>query len=205
MDYGDINSREIRLFMQDKHEMAYSYLLTIGAKALILSEESNVTSNTLKDGMTTESKSNRQIRRDEVARLQQTKLRNGVGIIVTKRGRNNESTRKILLKIKAFPGSEDEFLVWKSHWTGIRNKFALKELVEAKLLGESRDVVDISSHTTVNANSKPPFLRLTGNTRFVDLQFNNMLETDTFMTFCKGAIAKNSGRSSAAAGGLSPV
>lgn len=186
---GDINSREIRLFMQDKHELAYSYLMTIGAKALVLSEEDTVTQLTLKNGLTTESKSSRQIRLDQVTRIQQTKLRNGVGIVVTKRGRNNESKRKILLRIKAFPGTDDEYLVWTSAWSGIRNKFALSELVGAEFLGigTQTDVIDTSSI----ANALPPFLRLTGKSRYIDLQFFFTIEADAFLAYCKEVIAQN--------------
>jgi hypothetical protein len=180
------------LFMQDKHELAYSYLLTIGAKALVLSEEESVPSNTLKNGLTNESKSSRQIRLDEITRLQQKRLRNGVGILVTKRGRNNESMRKLYLKVKAFAGADGEFLVWTSNWTGIRKKFALNDLVKAEFMGEpdKSEAID----TTAKSSALPPFMRLTGRLRYIDLQFANRVEADAFLVFCKEIIARNSRR-----------
>lgn len=187
---NDINSMEIRSYLHDKHEMAYSYLLTIGAKALVLSEDPDINTVTVMAGMTDESLSSRQIRLDEVSRSLQVLLRDGVGVEVTKRGRNSE-IRRMVMKIKAHPERGTECLVWKGQWTGLRHEFDLSDLSAVEFLWPQESstaggVVPGSESALQFQNT--PFVRLTGNSRSIDLQFDHRDQTEAFCEYCRSLL-----------------
>ena len=193
----DINASEARIFLQDKHEQAYFYLLTIGAKALVLGNTENVSFNTLKIGMNIEAKIGRKIELDELVSCQQSKLRDGIGLEILKRGRN-ENIRKTIMKIKVEIPVDNtsnslqkyEYLVWNSHWTGLRNKFSLFDLVSSEFIYTPiQSKYDIN--TSVIAQATPPFLRITNTHRNLDLLFETMNEAEAFRVFCLRNVHRN--------------
>ena len=201
----DINASEVRRFLHNKHELAYCYLLTVGAKALVLCGEENIPNDVLKSGVNNESLIKQRITLDEVSTSLQSRLRDGTGIEVYKRNRSNSSKRKIIMKIKEVkpsllePGGE--YLVWDSSWTNRRIKFALGTLLSAELvhLNVSSPVAPVPTSTTTSTSTATSFtdhdtvnqeyyIRLVNKERSVELLFPNMLESEAFLFYCTSII-----------------
>lgn len=193
----DVNAIEIRNYLRNRRSKAFSYLMTIGAKALVVSKE-QVRQSVLITGMDCESKEKRQIHLNEVCRMQQSKLRDGVGIEVWKRGRNGGKPRKIQMKIKVmnFQGEQNnvniEYLSWKGQFLGIKNKFSLETLVGVELLYKNKnDKMKYNEITTsVTSTSVPPYVHLINEDRAMDLLFYTLDEAEAFVFYCQQLIEK---------------
>ena len=200
----DINASEVRRYLQNKHELAYCYLLTVGAKALVLCGEENVSNEVLKCGVNNESLIRQRITLDEVSNSLQSRLRNGTGIEVFKRNRSHSSKRKITLKIKEIKPTlleqGGEYLVWDSSWTNRRIKFALSTLLSAELLhidhpSTKSTGISLSNSITNNEDDIPIstlnqeyYIRLTNKERSVEFLFPSMLESEAFLFYCTSLI-----------------
>lgn len=193
----DINAGEVRLFLQNKHELAYCYLLTVGAKALVLSSEENISTDVLRTGVHNESLIRQRITLDEVSNIQQSRLRDGIGIEVYKRSRNHTSKRKVWIKIKQIKStlleSGGEYLVWDSSWTNRRVKFSLATLISAEII--SGPILSPTTHHGSHHHSSmfteknvDHYVKLTNKERSVEFLFPTMIESESFLFYCSSLI-----------------
>lgn len=167
-----LNSSAFREHYQDPRAIAFAFLVTAGAKALVLCSEELIDKQVLVSGMEYEAKAKLNATLDEEIRKIQRDLLNGVGIDIRKRARNGRLRHlKLRLKVK----NDIEYFVWKSRWGHFQRRFplcSLKAVQQGDRNGPCRTVRLINDH------------------RFVDFVMNSEAEGKSFLAFCHRILEK---------------
>ena len=174
----------VRWHYSSARAQASSFLLTIGAKALVLTEDHDHLEDSKLSGILEEANMRKQLVSQERIRSIRRNIVEKVPLVVYKRARNN-TIRPIQITVICL-NKKNTFLEWKSKLNYVK-KFEVDEHthVNCKVSDETR--TNLAEGMTAPRNSSDPMLdekfsvRFTNRRRFLDLLFNLRVEGEAFI------------------------
>ncbi|RYH06538.1 hypothetical protein EON65_42730 [archaeon] len=179
----NFNSPMVRWHYSSARAQASSFLLTIGAKALVITEDRDTLEDVKLSGIVEEAHVRKQLVSQERIRSIRRNLIEKVPLVVYKRARNN-TIRPIQITIVCL-NKKQTYLEWRSKLNYLK-KFEVDEnthinckVDETAGRGQEEGLVN---HTTPSTLPEDKFsVRFTNRRRFLDLQFNLRVEGEAFI------------------------
>lgn len=156
---------------------ALSYLLTVGAKALVLASTKDQA--LVYRGLDEELAVRAAMILEEQARQLRRHLAGKEGVMVYKRARNGE-IRKISIKFRCVNGVD--CIQWRSKsFPYLKKSFAFDALMEVNYMSNDDKLVGVSRRGSARGLEDLPYVRIKSEGRDLDLVFATVAETDSFM------------------------
>lgn len=156
---------------------ALSYLLTVGAKALVLASTKDQA--LVYRGLDEELAVRAAMILEEQARQLRRHLAGKEGVLVYKRARNGE-IRKIAIKIRCLNGVD--CIQWRSKsFPYLKKSFAFDSVMEVNYMSNDDKLDGGSRGSGATGLQDLPYVRIKSAGRDLDLVFTTVTETDSFL------------------------
>jgi len=167
---------EIENHYGSPRSQALSYLLTVGAKALVLASTKDQA--LVYRGLDEELAVRAAMILEEQARQLRRHLAGKEGVLVYKRARNGE-IRKIAIKFRCLNGVD--CIQWRSKsFPYLKKSFVFDSLMEVNYMSND-DKLDGARGGGARGLQDLPYVRIKSDGRDLDLVFTTVAETDSFM------------------------
>lgn len=194
-DHDDqINSRVLESHYRRSKNQAIAFLFTIGAKALVLAEQTGFQRESFR-GCNEEAELKKEIINEELIRQVKRKFSEKEGVLVNKRSRKGE-TRPILLRIKTDIDKKVSTFVWRSKYKRRKTFVVDKEKgvravkpaeLDGRLRGSSNHTRPLPPSPIKHVNKfgfdpcALPYVRFQNKDRHLDLQFRQIQDLEACM------------------------
>jgi hypothetical protein len=167
----------IRGHYESEKSRALAYLMTVGSKALVLTDLNDGQlgdiehHDSMRKSFSAEASIKSRMIMDEKIRQLRRMLNQKPGIYALKRGRNNKS-RRMHIRLKERSTKHGAYLVWKSKLAG-KGSFDLDNVLNVDLIPQdSTNQLEPRTNLLVESKLRSSFIRITNPSRVLDLQLD---------------------------------